>query len=306
MLLSTCLLLWALPGAAPAALSIEVDGFADDSGLARILLFDSPASYQGNAPPFRIESVPIRDGSATLTIDTLPEGRYAAIAHHDLNSNNALDRPYFSLPLEPYGFSGKQFTTFGVPKFESTSFIVGAGDNREKVRVRYNPFADVLLQLKPYRNLVALSAILLFPVVVIYPLLRLFGSRVTSVRAMARAGISLFLLATGSAHFLAAERMMLMLPGWLPARTEIIFATGVLEVVLALALWIPQWRRRSGIAIALMLIAFLPANIYAALNSVPFGGNQMGPAYLYVRLPYQAALILWIAWASAIFGKNAR
>ena len=38
---------------AESTLVIEIEGFESDEGLARIVLFDSQASYQGKAPPYR-------------------------------------------------------------------------------------------------------------------------------------------------------------------------------------------------------------------------------------------------------------
>jgi uncharacterized membrane protein len=94
--------------------------------------------------------------------------------------------------------------------------------------------------------------------------------------------------------------MMLMLPDWVPAREMLIYATGVLEISLAIGLWMPGLVQKAGWAIALMLVIFLPANIYASFDSLPFGGNQIGPAYLFVRVPYQIFLVLWTAWSTGL------
>ncbi len=90
---------------AESKLAIEIEGFETDEGLARIVLFDSQASYEGNAPPYKIKSVSINERRAIWSADKLPAGTYAAIVHHDNEANDELDRPYFSPPLEPYGFS---------------------------------------------------------------------------------------------------------------------------------------------------------------------------------------------------------
>ena len=42
-----------------------------------------------------------------------------------------------------------------------------------------------------------------------------------------------------------------------------------------------------------MLVAFFPANIYAALNHVPMGGHAWGPVYLLVRAPVQLIILAW-------------
>jgi uncharacterized membrane protein len=39
-----------------------------------------------------------------------------------------------------------------------------------------------------------------------------------------------------------------------------------------------------------------PLNIYAAYRRVNFGGHASGPGYLFIRLPLQIFLIVWIWW----------
>ena len=70
--------------------------------------------------------------------------------------------------------------------------------------------------------------------------------------------------------------MVEMLPSVIPFRTEMIYATGVLEFFVGVALFFPYFRVKAAwIAIAILVI-FFPANIYSALNSVGLGGHQWG------------------------------
>ena len=55
----------------------------------------------------------------------------------------------------------------------------------------------------------------------------------------------------------------------------------------------------SGLLTLTFLIAVLPSNIYAALNSVDFGGNINGPRYLLFRIPLQLFLLWWV-WFMAV------
>ena len=48
----------------------------------------------------------------------------------------------------------------------------------------------------------------------------------------------------------------------------------------------------------LMLIGFLPANIYSAMNHVDFGGHGEGPGYLLFRVPFQFFVIWWTYYAT--------
>jgi hypothetical protein len=48
----------------------------------------------------------------------------------------------------------------------------------------------------------------------------------------------------------------------------------------------------------LMLIGFLPANIYSAMNHVDFGGHGEGPGYLLFRVPFQFFVVWWTYYAT--------
>jgi uncharacterized membrane protein len=87
-----------------------------------------------------------------------------------------------------------------------------------------------------------------------------------------------------------------MLPPWVPARVALVYATGVLELAIAIALLLPDTRRAAGWIAAAVLVLFFPANIYAAVNYVPMGGHAWGPVYLLVRAPLQLAILLWVYW----------
>ena len=76
----------------------------------------------------------------------------------------------------------------------------------------------------------------------------------------------------------------------------LVYATGVLELAIAIALTLPETRRAAGWMAATVLVLFFPANIYAAINHVPMGGHAWGPAYLLVRAPLQLAILAWVYW----------
>lgn len=108
-------------------------------------------------------------------------------------------------------------------------------------------------------------------------------------------GLGLLFLFTASGHFTQTQPMVQMLPPWVPAREALVYATGVLEIAIAVAFFVPRWRRAAGWAAAAVLVAFFPANIYAALHHVPMGGHAWGPVYLLIRAPLQL-FILWWVW----------
>ena len=104
-------------------------------------------------------------------------------------------------------------------------------------------------------------------------------------------GIAFIFFSLG--HFVNAEGMVEMLPIWVPSRLSIIYLTGVLELFIGMALFVPKHQINAAKAAVLVLIIFFPANIYAAINGVGLGGHQWGAIYLLVRLPLQFILIAW-------------
>lgn len=90
-----------------------------------------------------------------------------------------------------------------------------------------------------------------------------------------------------------------MLPPWVPYRIGFVYVAGVVEIVLAAALLIPHRRRLAAWGCIAVLVAFFPANIYAAIHRVGLGGHQWGPMYLLIRAPLQLLLIGWAYWLVA-------
>ena len=114
----------------------------------------------------------------------------------------------------------------------------------------------------------------------------------------ARVGLSLFFVFTALGHFISTEEMSTMLPSSIPYRVEIIYLTGVLELLGAIGVWVPNLMKLTGVCLILMAISLLPANIYSAINHVDFGGHENGMVYLLLRVPFQFFLIWWTYYAT--------
>lgn len=110
--------------------------------------------------------------------------------------------------------------------------------------------------------------------------------------------VSLIVLATlmtlaGVMHFVNPEFYLKIMPDYLPWHHELVWLSGVFEVALGLALFIPGLRRAAAWGMIALLIAVFPANIYA------FQHQDLLPAPPLVhllRLPLQGLFILWAYW----------
>ncbi|WP_298733888.1 hypothetical protein [uncultured Chitinophaga sp.] len=107
--------------------------------------------------------------------------------------------------------------------------------------------------------------------------------------------LMLFLTATG--HVLFTKGMAMMVPPFIPFKTAIVYITGVMEVLMGLALLVPALRRHTGYAVIVFFILLLPANIYGAvvqLNMQQGSYDGPGPEYLWFRVPLQVLFIGWV------------
>ena len=104
-------------------------------------------------------------------------------------------------------------------------------------------------------------------------------------------------------HGVKTAGMVEMLPPWVPMRVALVYITGLLELFIAVILFIPRFQVLGAkIAIA-VLVVFFPANIYAAFHSIGLGGHLWGPVYLLIRAPLQLLLIAW-AYCLCIKGER--
>jgi uncharacterized membrane protein len=142
-------------------------------------------------------------------------------------------------------------------------------------------------------TLLFLLLLLIAPYLILTLLRRLVTSFNLAPSKRARAGLSLFFIFTSIGHFARAEGMSEMIPPSIPYRIELVYLTGVFELLGAIGVWIPGLVRLTGLLLILMLVALLPANVYSAINRVDFGGHGAGPAYLLVRVPFQLFVIWW-------------
>lgn len=107
-----------------------------------------------------------------------------------------------------------------------------------------------------------------------------------------------FFVLAGVMHFLRPHWYERILPPWLQQRPrEIVYASGVAEIVSGLATMHPATRRAGSVLSIATLLAIFPANVHMAVNAERFEKAVPGgePA-LWGRLPIQA---LFIAWAYA-------
>ena len=86
-----------------------------------------------------------------------------------------------------------------------------------------------------------------------------------------------------------------MVPPTIPHALEFIYFTGVCEILGAFGLLLPRTRVAAAVALIVLFVAILPANIHAARAGITLRGKPATPVAL--RVPIQILFIALTAWA---------
>lgn len=116
-------------------------------------------------------------------------------------------------------------------------------------------------------------------------------------RAAARLGLAVMFAFTGSTHFTEMKHdYAAMVPPPFTGRLWVIYVTGLLELAGAVGLVMRPTRRLAGICLFLLLLALFPANVYAAMQGVPFRGAP--PTDTLLRGLIQVVFLLTVWWST--------
>lgn len=105
-------------------LDVVVDGVSGSSGNVRLAVYSEAdvALFPDQLPPLK-QFAAAAGQAITFHFDSLAPGRYAALAFHDENSNEILDRNFIGIPKEHWGVSGTR--PFGRnPRFAESVFVL--------------------------------------------------------------------------------------------------------------------------------------------------------------------------------------
>src|SRR5687768_14273095 len=104
-----------------------------------------------------------------------------------------------------------------------------------------------------------LLVVLILPIAVLAAASRLRSDITFRWSLIFRSWISAVFLIIGTLHFIAPAGVVELIPPFFPFRTFLSYASGVLELALAVGLW-TRYRRIASLGMILVLIAFLPFN----------------------------------------------
>ncbi len=106
---------------------VEVSGFENDKGKARLLLFNTRQKkyFPSGHKYAQIRLIQdIRNGKATFFLNGINYGDYAISVHHDENNDGEVNTNWIGLPKEGLGASNDAKGSFGPPDFEDAVFTL--------------------------------------------------------------------------------------------------------------------------------------------------------------------------------------
>jgi uncharacterized membrane protein len=123
------------------------------------------------------------------------------------------------------------------------------------------------------------------------------------IRAVLRVILAAFYAFAGYMHIARPGPFLSIMPGLVPFPEQVVFWTGIAEILGAIALLQPfdiRLRRAGGVGLALYALFVWPANInhFALDMARPDGG--LGLAYHVPRMIAQPVIILWALWAGEV------
>lgn len=113
--------------------------------------------------------------------------------------------------------------------------------------------------------------------------------------------IAALYMAAGIAHLTVPDKLLSITPSWVPFAPQVIFLTGVFELVASVALVTSRsWRWLAGVTMALYALCVWPANFKHAMSGVeiPYVTNSW--LYHGPRLLLQPVIIWWALYGAEV------
>jgi uncharacterized membrane protein len=116
--------------------------------------------------------------------------------------------------------------------------------------------------------------------------------------AFSRTALALVMVAAGILHFAATDAYVRIMPDYLPWHRELVYLSGVFEILFGLGLLRRKTRQAAGVCLILLFLAVLPANVNMAMLDIQPSSFRIPAFWLWARVPFQFVLIYW-AWRAS-------
>ena len=118
-----------------------------------------------------------------------------------------------------------------------------------------------------------------------------------------RAFLGAFFVGAGLLHFFKPKPYEATMPKQLPAHRELVYASGVAEILGGAGVWSNRTAPWAGWFLIATMVGVFPANVNMAIDAERF--HKVPEPLLWARLPIQGAIVYWI-WRVAVRGRTLR
>jgi uncharacterized membrane protein len=121
-----------------------------------------------------------------------------------------------------------------------------------------------------------------------------------STRLIMRIVMAAFFAAGCVMHFRATDSLVAITPDWVPYPRDVVYATGVIELIGAIGLLVPRLRWWTGVALAIYVIAVWPANVRHAFAHIVTPPIPNSWWYHAPRLALQPVIAWWALFSARV------
>ena len=101
-----------------------------------------------------------------------------------------------------------------------------------------------------------------------------------------RGALVFLMVVAGILHFTATDAYAGIMPDYPPWHGELVYLSGVFEILLGLGLLLRKTRKAAGVCLIRLYLAVLPANANMAVNDIRPAGFHIPAFVLWARLPF--------------------
>jgi uncharacterized membrane protein len=112
--------------------------------------------------------------------------------------------------------------------------------------------------------------------------------------------LAAFYSAAGVAHLWAPDQLLAITPSWVPLAPQVIFLTGLFELVASVALVTAPLRRWAGIAMAIYALCVWPATFKHAFEGIDLAYVSSSWLYHGPRLAFQPVILWWALYCAGV------
>ena len=125
-------------------------------------------------------------------------------------------------------------------------------------------------------------------------------------RTLFRIPFALSFVGVGVLHFTNPAPFVSIMPQYLPWHLELVYLSGIFEILGGLGLMVPRTRRFAAWGLIALLIAVYPANINMLVNDIYLDDMPRERWLLWARMPLQFLMALGVLWSGEIWPQIAQ